>query len=332
MKQDVGRSLPIIRIEMKISGFTFVRNATSLYLPAKQAIASVLPLVDEFLVALASGNEDDRTREDILSLGSDKIKIINTTWETASFPKNTEFARQTDIARRACTGDWLFYIQCDEAIHEDYLPIVRKAMENYLDDREVEGLLFHYLHFWGDFWHYNPNHVFYPREIRVIRNLPQIHSWKDAQSFRYYEEHRGTFADYDRKEGTRKLRVAQVNAWIYHYGWARPPRVMMSKTRKMSETYRGTQATNTLFKKALDHYDYGPLGRFPEFKGTHPAAMKSWVEAFDWADELNYSRTQQVQREPEHHEKLKYRLLTWVEQTFLGGRRIGEFKNFKRIR
>ena len=59
---------------MTISGFTMVRNATKLYYPIKQAISSILPLVDEFVVALGDCDPDDRTYEEIKSIGSDKIR------------------------------------------------------------------------------------------------------------------------------------------------------------------------------------------------------------------------------------------------------------------
>ena len=138
---------------MKVSGFTFVKNATKLYIPAKQAIASILPAVDEMIVAVGAGDPDDRTLEEIESLQSEKIKIIHTEWNVEAFPRNTVFAAETDKAMAACSGDWLFYIQCDEAMHEDYLPVVRKAMETYLNDDEVEGFLFKYRHFWGNYEH-----------------------------------------------------------------------------------------------------------------------------------------------------------------------------------
>jgi len=37
---------------MKISGFTFLRNGSILGYPFKESILSVLPIVDEFIVAL----------------------------------------------------------------------------------------------------------------------------------------------------------------------------------------------------------------------------------------------------------------------------------------
>ena len=62
---------------MKISGFSMVRNATKLYYPIKQAIESILPICDEFVIAIGKGDEDDRTKEVVESIDSDKIKIIN---------------------------------------------------------------------------------------------------------------------------------------------------------------------------------------------------------------------------------------------------------------
>ncbi len=318
---------------MTISGFTFVRNATKLFIPVKESIASILPLVDEFVIALGEGDPDDHTEAEIQALNSDKIRIIRTTWESEKFPRNTIFAQQTDIAKEACKGDWLFYLQGDEALHEDYIPVLKKAFADYRDDHAVEGLLFHYKHFWGDFDHYNPSHAFYSREIRVIRNLPQIHSWKDAQSFRYHEKpFHYTFDDYQKKEGTRKLNVAQVDAEIYHYGWVRPPELMGRKRKISSSTYRGKEATESLFAKQESTFDYGPLNKVARFKGTHPSSMQQWLQKLNWQDELQYSGKRRKKEKPAKYEKRKYRWLSWVENHLLKGKRIGEFKNFRRIR
>ncbi|MAN01649.1 MAG: hypothetical protein CMI35_01115 [Owenweeksia sp.] len=318
---------------MTISGFTFVRNAPKLFIPVKESVASILPLVDEFVIALGKGDPDDTTEQEIRSLNSPKIRILHTEWESDRFPRNTIFAQQTDLAKEACKGDWLFYLQGDEALHEKYHPVVKKAFKDYLHDTEVEGLLFSYRHFWGDFDHYNPSHAFYSREIRVIRNLPEIHSWKDAQSFRYHTQpFHYSFEDYQKKEGTRKLNVAQVKAEIYHYGWVRPPELMGRKRKISSSTYRGKEATEALFAKQETLFDYGPLNKVAPFKGSHPATMQEWIKKINWKDQLQYSGKRNRKKQPSKHEKWKYRWLSWVENHLLGGKRIGEFKNFTRIR
>ncbi len=318
---------------MKISGFTFVKNATKLFIPAKESIASILPIVDEYIVLLGKGDVDDQTEAEILSLKSDKIKIVHSNWEPEKYPKNTIFAQQTDLAKQACTGDWLFYLQCDEALHEKYIPTIQKAFEQYHEDKEVEGFVFHYKHFWGDFEHYNPSHAFYKREIRVIRNLPQIHSFKDAQSFRFHTgSFNGKFEDYQNQETCRKLRVAQIEAEIYHYGWVRPPALMGKKRKISSSTYRGKEATEKLFKDQEDYFDYGPLNRVKKFKGSHPKSMQQWLSKIFWKDELQVNGPLKKKTQKAKHEKTKYRILTWVEVNLLMGKPIGEFKNFKRIR
>lgn len=317
---------------MRVSGFTFVKNATKLFIPAKQAIASVLPLVDEFVVALGKGDEDDRTREEIESLNDPKIKIIETEWDTQNFPKNTVFARETDKAKEACSGDWLFYIQCDEVLHERFHPAVEAALKKNYNDPEVEGLLFDYVHFWGDFEHYHDGHTWYRREVRIIRNDPKIHSWKDAQSFRHYDgDFDYSFEAYQRKEGNRKLNVAPSRADMYHYGYVRPPHLMSAKRRSNSKSYHGEAKSAELLRQLPAAFDYGPMQHVPEFKGTHPAVMKEWIEQFNWADELQWKGGVNPERLKHKHEKLKYRMITWLERNVIG-HPVMQFENFNIIR
>ena len=47
--------------------------------------------------------------------------------------------------------DWAFYLQADEAVYEKYLDSIVKAATLYADDKKVQGLLFHYIHFDGTY-------------------------------------------------------------------------------------------------------------------------------------------------------------------------------------
>ena len=311
---------------MKISGFTFIKNGDKLYIPTKESILSILPICDEFVIALGDCDEDDKTEEIIKSINSPKIKIIRTVWDTKKYPKNTEFAHQTDIAKSHCTGDWLFYLQCDEAIHEKDLPTIKKACEKELSNKEVDGFLFNYLHFWGDYNHYHRSHAWYNKEIRIIRNDKNIHSWKDAQSFRKFSKWEGTYEDYQKKEDSEKLKVKQLDVNVYHYGYVRPP-VLMTKKRKVSSTtYHGKDAKEA--HTIPDLYDYGPLNKLTRFDGTHPAVMRDWIKKFDWKNQLQYKGKRNKNRPILKHEKLKYRTLSWIENTFLSSNPIGGFKNY----
>jgi hypothetical protein len=309
---------------MKISGFTIVRNATKLYYPIKPAIESILPMVDEFVIGLGDCDEDDRTAEEISSIKSDKIRIIRSVWETAKYPNGMEYARQTDIAKEACTGDWLFYIQSDEVVHEQYLPIIKEACQHYLHDSRVEGFLFKYRHFWGDYDHYIVSHAWYPREIRIIRNDKDIHSWRDAQSFRRIPDFDGK--SFYKKKGTEKLKVIPIDAYINHYGFVRPPILMQAKNKNHNTNYRGKASTDERFRGKGDLFDYGDLSKLRVFTERHPAAIRTFMNKFNWKNDLRYSggKATPVPK----HEKISNKILTLIEQKFLGGRQLFGFNNF----
>lgn len=314
---------------MRISGFSMVRNATKIQYPVRQSIESLLPLVDEFCLALGKGDEDDYTEEEVKKIGSDKVKIIHTDWDIEKYPRGMVHAQQTDVAKSHCSGDWLFYIQADEVVHEEDLPKIKAQCEKYLNDPEVEGLIFDYLHFWGDYDHVHNSHKWYPHEIRIVRNDPEIHSWESAQSFRRIPDFDGV--NYRIQEGTKKLKVAPANARIFHYGYVRPPDYQQRKRLSSFTNHKGRERAQEVFKELPPAFDYGPLGPIPVFKKTHPAVMKELIDAVDWKEQLNYGWKNPT-KVKHAHRRLKYRLLTFIELYLLFGKRVGTFKNYIKVR
>lgn len=314
---------------MKISGFSFVKNGVKLYYPIKEAIQSILPICDEFVVAVGEGDSDDNTREVIESIDSTKVKIIDTVWDKKFWKKGAINAIQTDIAKNACSGDWLFYVQADEVVHEKYLPIIKDRCKELLERKEVEGLVFDYFHFWGDYNHYHKSHGWYPHEIRIIRNLPEIHSWQSAQSFRYWNE---KYEHPHQETETRKLNVAKANAAIYHYGWVRPPELMASKNKALGTVHHGEKKAQEEYDRLAKEFDYGPLNNLAVFKGSQPKVMKKMISEFNWESSLQYEGKPSSYRELHKHEKLKYRIVSWIEQNIMGGKHIGEFKNYNLLK
>ena len=63
---------------MKVSGFMFIRNGSILGYPFIESIKSVLPICDEFVIAV--GKSDDDTLSKIRAIKSKKIRIIETIW------------------------------------------------------------------------------------------------------------------------------------------------------------------------------------------------------------------------------------------------------------
>jgi hypothetical protein len=313
---------------LRISGFSFVRNGLSLYYPVVESIQSILPICDEFVIAVGQGHEGDGTRDAIASLGSRKVRIIDTVWEERHFDRGASNAIQTDIAKAACSGDWLFYLQADEVLHEQYLAAVQRRCRELLPNDKVEGLLLRFRHFWGDYRHYVDSHAWYNAEIRIVRNLPQIHSWHSAQSFRYCYRYDNPWQTRD----TRKLRVARADAEVFHYGWVRPPAVMQRKNRALRAVHAGRQTADSQYAEAPPEFDYGPLNRLPVFEGSHPASMAGMISRMDWQDQLRMEGPYRPGGERPKHDRLKYRLLTLLERCLFRGEQVCGSRNYRLVR
>lgn len=314
---------------MKISGFTMGKNVSKLYYPIQESIESILPIVDEYIVALGDSDEDDNTEELISRINSDKIKIIQTVWDIVNYPNGTENARQTNIAKEACSGDWLIHLQADEVIHEKYLDTIKLACLKYLDDKNVEGFLFKYLHFYGDYQHYNNKYGWYPKEIRLVRNNPDIYSFRSAQSFKRVPNF--DKIDFRQEKGTFPLNVIELDAYIYHYGWVRPPEYMQKKTKSLDTIHKGILKTEEVYKNKDIRFDYGNLSKLPVFYGTHPKIMQNKIKAFNWAEHLHYEKHYKPTRPKMKHEKFKSKLLTFINNKLLGGYALFGYKNWNII-
>ena len=292
---------------MKISGFSFIRNAIKYDYPVVESILSILPLVDEYVIAV--GNSEDDTRALIAGIKSEKIKIIDTVWDDTLREGGQILAVETQKAFAAISpdSDWAFYLQGDECLHEKDCDTIRKAMLQYLPDERVEGLLFDYLHFYGGYNYTGSGKRWYRNEIRIIRNNKNIVSWKDAQGFRFSD--------------SRKLNVKKINATIYHYGWVKPPKVSNQKAMYF-HTINKPDFTFTEEEMQRD-FDYHNIDRLSLFKGTHPAVMKEKAANQNWTFEFNTSK------KGYKNMKFKHKLSHFIED--LTGYRIGEYKNYKSI-
>jgi hypothetical protein len=289
---------------MKVSGFTFVRNAIKYDYPIVEAITSILPICDEVTVAV--GNSDDDTLALIKSIASDKIKIIETVWDDSLRKGGRVLAVETDKAFAAIAkdSDWAFYIQGDEIIHEKYLLVIKTAMQQYKDDKRVEGLLFNYNHFYGSYDYLADSRQWYRKEIRVIRNDKTISSYKDAQGFRKNDE---------------KLNVKPIEAWVYHYGWVKPPAAQQAK----QETFHKLWHSDDWVKQNIlvqDEFDYSTIDSLKLFDGTHPKVMQARISTNNW--KFSFDPTKKKL-------SLKQKALRFIESAF--GWRVGEYRNYKVI-
>jgi hypothetical protein len=284
---------------MKVAGFTIVRNAVKYDYPIVEAITSVLPLCDEFIVAV--GNSEDNTLDLIQAINSPKIRIIHTLWDDNLREGGRVLAVETDKAFQAISPDvdWCFYIQADEVVHEKYHDTIRQAMTKYKENRAVDGLLFHYKHFYGSYDYVGESWNWYRREIRIVRNEKSIFSYRDAQGFR--------------KKPNEKLSVKLIDAFIYHYGWVRDPRAMQNKQRAFSGFYHDDKWVDEHVAKAAE-FDYSQIDSLALFLDTHPCVMTKRISEKNWRFDFDVS-------------KKKYSFKERIKR--LVGFRIGEYKNYK---
>lgn len=294
---------------MKISGFSFVRNGIKLGYPVTESIKSILPICDEFVISV--GQSEDDTLEQIKAINDPKIKIIETEWDDKMFVRGAINAYQTNIALKECKGDWGFYVQADEVVHEKYLPIIKENCEKYLNIKEVEGLLFDYKHFWGSFNKYQKTRNWYRAEVRIIRNHIGVVSFQSAQGFRL---------------NNRKLNVVKADAEIFHYGWVRPPKTMTKKKIALDTLHHDKNWVSEHNPEPEKEFDYGNLKNCATFTESHPEVMKEFIERTIPLIQINPKST-----EKHKHDKIWIRILSWIEKNLLHYQ-IGEWKNYVLIK
>lgn len=292
---------------MKVAGFSFIKNAITFDYPVLESIKSILPLVDAYYIAV--GKSEDATRDLIAGIGDPKIVIIDTVWDETIRAGGAVLSVETNKALSAIPAeyDWAFYLQGDECLHEKDYAAIRSSMEENLNNNQVDGLLFSYHHFYGNYNYVGAGKRWYRNEIRIIRNNNNIISWKDAQGFRF-------------TDGT-KLKVKKANADIYHFGWVKPPKTSQQKSIYFNHI---NNAEYTPTEEVLQSdFNYHNIDRLDLFKGTLPAVMADRVKRVDWHFEFDTTKSNLGNM------KFKHRIAFFIER--LTGYRIAEYKNYKLI-
>lgn len=291
---------------MKVSGFAIARNVVQADYPLKEAIFSILPLCDEIIIAV--GKSQDDTRAYIESFNIPQLRIIDTVWNDNIREGGAVLADETNkaLAEVSKDSDWLIYIQADECIHQDDVPKIRKAMEDNLENSNIEGLLFDYLHFYGSYDFLGDSRRWYKNEIRIVRNNLGIKSWKDAQGFR--------------KKDDTKITVANANARIFHYGWVKHPKHQQIKQMQFHRLWHD-DAYMQKNVNISDEFDYSGIDSLIPFEQSHPEVMKNRVDNISWKFAINPITK---------NFGIKAKLLYWIEKKF--GWRVGEYKNYKLVK
>ncbi len=290
---------------MLISGFTIIRNAVKNDYPIVEAITSILPVVDEMIVLV--GDCTDGTEELIRSIASPKIKIHYSVWNTQLQAGGVVLSEETNKAFALIdpASTWAFYIQADEVIHEKYHAAIIEGCKKYKDDNRVQGLLFKYLHFYGTYQYVGDSRRWYSHEVRIIRNDKCISAYRDAQGFRV---------------GEKRLDVAKIDAWVYHYGWVKSQEKMITKMKDVSNYWIADKAEWERFMAKENMFSFEDYDSISRFTGSHPKVMENRIQQQDYDLQLDVNRKKL---------KLKHRIMYFVEK--LTGKRFFEFKNYRVI-
>ena len=252
----VASTSPSVQSRASISGFTFIRNGMQLGFPFEESIRSLLPLVDEFVIAVGAGSDDTLAR--IRLIGDAKIRVIETIWNERMAERGFVYAQQKMIAQYACTGDWAFYLEGDEVLHEQDIPRIRASVDRHHGNPQVEALVFDYLHFYGSPQWLAVSPAWYRRECRLIRNTIRTYA-PDGQFWVVMDKHRRG----------RNPQAALAGAPIYHYGHVRRLDYMQQKMNQVSRYWSGAPPK-------VDYSKIDPQS-LAAFGGTHPAVMSQWL-------------------------------------------------------
>lgn len=249
----------------QISGFTFIKNGLTLGYPILESVKSIAPICDEVIINVGF-NDQELTSDDGTytylrdSLPESKFKFVKSWWDPGITKSGLILSQQTNVALSHCQGKYCQYIQGDECIHEDDLKSIIDGVQEMEKNSKIEGLLYNYLHFYGNVDTYKYTRSLYRREVRLIRNHQGIKSWLDAQGFRNKDD--------------QKIFVKRIAARIFHYGWARQEQVMNKKVKVFDTFYHGHDHN----RQDGNEFKYERNWGIKKFQKTHPSVMNEWIE------------------------------------------------------
>lgn len=290
-----------------ISGFTFIKHGLQLGYPIRESVESIEPLCDEVVINVGFDDpnlkEDDGTWEYLNDhFTHSKFKFVKSWWDPNLRKDGLILSQQTNIALEKCTGKYCQYIQGDETLHEDDLSIIHNAVIDLEQKPHVDGLVFDYIHFYGNVDVQLYTRRIYRQEMRLIRNFRDIISWKDAQGFRY--------------KNHSKIPCNKIKARIFHYGWARKEQIMATKVKAMDKLYHENPNDS--------QFNYHRMWGLRRFEQTHPKVMNEWIEKH--RNELDVMALPLKLKPKDINLAISD---AWEKVT---GHRIGEYRNFKLVR
>ena len=292
--------------------------------PYLEAYASLAEIVDEMVIAV--GDCDDNTREKLVEASEFwpcPLTIVDSPWNLSDNTGGKELALQTNVALEACKHDVCIYIQADEVIHEGDYAMIAADMMRFEKDHTVDGLAFHWVHFYGDYHTVVYSKEWYRREIRVVKKSRGLKSYGDAQGFRILKNPEASNGA-DENAQWIKPKAALSRGRYFHYGWVKSAQKMANKAEALHKFWHGDAKDGLVTADNVFPHIFG----MNEFRRSHPQVIMPRLERFERAaGEAAPFFMRPVPFEKKH---LRLRMDNWLE--ILTGVRVGEFKNYSSLK
>jgi glycosyltransferase involved in cell wall biosynthesis len=160
---------------MKISGVLTIKDGIYLGYPFLEAILSVLPIVDEFLIN--DGGSEDGTIWALKKLKKvfPKIKIFQVPWFKSDCWETID--RTLEYLIEKAKGDWIFEVQGDEIWHENDIMKLKEVIE-YANLHHFNSIRQPRL----DCSFTSIDDYIY-RNVRIVRKIPNLKSYWGGDDF-----------------------------------------------------------------------------------------------------------------------------------------------------
>lgn len=247
---------------MKLVGLVVVRNFLELDYSPIQAANSLIPHCEK--VVVVDMESDDGSFEYLREYGysDSRLEIVSQPWD---FPHNDpqwwvkalNRARETFIDSR----DFLLQLDADEVLGPESKEGIQEAK------RTKKAALFKRLNFWQDPQHLAPHN-------RVCGTM--VARMGPANRYLPSDEPHPAVSP-----NIRDIAQEFHGLTIYHYGFLRKPESFVRKSEVVQNAFFGsvdprlkqTQAE----KKRWDQYDYFDGEPLQDFRGQHPAEIRTWL-------------------------------------------------------
>ena len=164
---------------IKITGMISVCDVISGGYPFLEAILSIMPIVDEFLIA--DGGSKDGTYLWLEKLRDvfPKIKLYKIPWFKSDYWEGLD--NSLNILIRKASGDWIFESSGDNLWHEKDLPKIRQV----INTAHAGGYNSIRHPCWDCSWTTIGSYVY--RNVRIVRNMPGLTSRWGGDDFQLWD-------------------------------------------------------------------------------------------------------------------------------------------------